>query len=400
MRACSPLVVAGALVGTMCFAAPAVAQRETVIASFGHGNGRYPAARLYEDRNGNFFGTAELGGKASDKLGTVFEVSGGKHAWATKAIYNFSLLTGGFPEGGVIRDMSGALYGTAGLGDEDGCGNVFELKPHRGTWAEMTLHNFSYSDDGCVPVGELVHDSAGDLYGVTGIGGTNGEGTVFELLNAGGSWSYAILYSFAAGTDGNRPQGIRMDSSGTIYGTTASGGVNGEGTVFELTQKGGAWRESILHSFGGAGDGSNPTGGLGEDSAGNLYGAARAGGAYGAGTVYELSRSGKNWIEATLYSFTGGSDGNQPYDGVTLAKGALYGVTPSGGSAGGGGVVYRLTQSGGTWTETVLHSFPLPGGKDGSEPSARPIVDKSGVVYGVTLDGAENNFGRVYRIVP
>jgi uncharacterized repeat protein (TIGR03803 family) len=113
-----------------------------------------------------------------------------------------------------------------------------------------------------------------------------------------------------------------------------------------------------------------------------------------------LSRSGKSWTEATLYSFTGGNDGNQPYDGVTLAKGALYGVTPSGGSAGGGGTVYKLTKSGGTWTETVLHSFPLPGGKDGSEPSARPILDKSGVVYGVTLYGAENNFGRVYRIVP
>jgi uncharacterized repeat protein (TIGR03803 family) len=381
--------------GALCCVAPALAQNERVISPFGYDHGRYPQARLLADNAGNLYGAAELAGGGVDALGSVFELVRHGNRWSNTTLYRFSLLQGGFPEAGLIAHRN-TLFGTTALGGEYGCGMVFALTLHRGLWKETTLHGFSGSD-GCVPVGELARDSSGNLYGSTGIGGAKSKGTIFELTPSGVSWTYQMLYSFA-GADGYNPQGIRLGADGTIFGTTGEGGSLNAGIVFALAHKGGAWKETVLHSFGSARDGSGPSGGLAKDSAGNLYGSTTAGGAHDAGTVYELTASGKSWTETVLYSFTGGADGNEPIDGIELHKGVLYGATASGGSAGGG-TVFTLTQSGNTWAETVLHSFPLPGGEDGSEPAAHPIVDESGAIYGTTLYGGKNGYGRAYRII-
>lgn len=402
MRALRLQTVAAMGLAAFYSAAPLQAPAETILFNFGSaGNyratqpgdgGDNPAARLLEDKGGNLYGTAELGGRSGDPFGSVFELTQSGTSWKETLLYSFDLRSGGFPVSGVIRGSNGSLYGTGYLGGS-GCGIVYRLAQTNGRWMETTLHEFE-GTDGCGPDSELVRDSSGNLYGVTAGGGANNAGAIFEISGS----NYAIIYNFAGGTDGDNARGLSMDSSGNLFGTTAFGGDNDDGTVFQLVQSGGAWSESVIHSFGGGGDGfGGPEGAPVEDSAGNLYGITSYGGQYGAGSVFELSESGGTWTEQTLYSFTGGMDGNRPVGGLTLASGILYGATFSGGSAGGG-TVFKLTQSGGTWIETVVYDFPVSGPDDGSNPAARPIIDKSGALLGTTNAGGQYGEGSVYRI--
>ena len=222
-------------------------------------------------------------------------------------------------------------------------------------WTETILHNFANNGtDGNTPCcGELVLDGAGDLYGVTGAGGTNNYGAVFELTpTGGGNWTETVLHSFSSGTgDGYFPQGgLTLDGKGNLYGTTVYGGAYGYGTVFELTPAGGgSWTEAIIHSFEqtiSGTDGSVPSSDLVIDSAGNLYGTA-GDGLYSLGVVFELSpAAGASWSEAILHNFQQtipGTDGYTPgpmlvFDG----SGNLYGTTYYGG-ADNGGTVFELT---------------------------------------------------------
>jgi uncharacterized repeat protein (TIGR03803 family) len=385
----------------ICCLTPAHAQTETVLFNFGHkGYGHNPFGRLLLDHAGNLFGTNALGGaRIRDRFGTVFELKPNGQVWQPVSISTFTLLNGGFPVAGIIRDSDGSIFGTGELGGS-GCGIVYEVTRQSGAWSQNILHTFSAGDDGCVPNGELVRDSAGNLYGVTGIGGAKLEGTVFKLAKSGNAWTETILYDFDGGADGEHPQGMHMAADGTIFGTTNLGGAYGGGTVFQLVRNGGVWSETTLYSFGGSNDGTgNPTGGLVEDSGGNLYGSDTNGGPHGFGSVFELSPSQGGWTETALYGFTGGADGNRPVDGITLASGSLYGVT-SGGGAFGGGTVFKLTQAQSAWSETVLHSFPSSGTSDGNLPDARPILDKDGTLYGTTSEGGTLGGGVAYEISP
>ena len=138
------------------------------------------------------------------------------------------------------------------------------------------------------------------------------------------------------------------------------------------------------------------------DSAGNIYGTTVLGGDFGGGTVFQLSPTANGWVHTVLYSFTGGADGGEPYKGVTLDhKGNLYGTAVTGGSGnceGGCGVVYKLSNAGGTWTQTVIHAFT--GGNDGSGPGARVTVDGAGNVYGMAPTGGAYGLGTIYKIHP
>jgi uncharacterized repeat protein (TIGR03803 family) len=402
MRNCAVRsVLLGALSG-LGFFCSAAAQTESVIVNFGLHRGRYPDASLLMDASGHLFATTELGGMrghyAGGKFGTVAELTRSGRRWHTTVLQTFDLETGGFPTAALIPSPKGTLYGTTSLGGNDGCGMVFELEPQNGIWTETVLHNFAYGGDGCVPNGELVRDAGGNLYGVTAIGGAHSSGMVFQLTKNKTGWLESDLYNFTGGADGNRPRSLLMDATGTIYGTASEGGANSEGVVFQLANSNGNWTETVLHSFGGDGDGTgSPYGALAKDPAGNLYGTTINGGEDGQGSVFELSPSNGGWSAATLYSFTGGADGENPEDGVSLASGALYGTTSRGG-ASGGGTVFELTNPNGTWMETVLHSFS--GGSDGSLPYARPIVDKSGTIFGTTVDGGKHARGVAYEITP
>jgi uncharacterized repeat protein (TIGR03803 family) len=307
------------------------------------------------------------------------------------------------PDGGVIFDGAGNLYGTTFDGGAHSEGTVYELTPAGGGgWTENVLHSFDQNGtDGAFPAAALIFDTAGNLYGTTAGGGTNTKGTVFELTPAGGgTWTEKVLYSFGNGTDGFSPySGLVFDAAGNLYGTAYYGGTYSKGTVFELSpQAGGTWTEQVLHSFGNGTDAWAPFAGLTFDTAGNLYGTTEVGGAHTAGTVYELTPAGGGtWTEKVVYSFlNNGTDGTVPKAAVIFdAAGNLYGTTNQGGTYTLG-VLFELTPAaGGTWTETVLHNFG--NGTDGAVPYSALIFDSAGNLYGTTYQGGSYGGGTVYR---
>src|SRR5271154_5602458 len=235
-----------------------------------------------------------------------------------------------------------------------------------------TLLNFN-NTNGAYSFASVAIGSGGVVYGTALDGGANGDGVVFQVTPPaapGDSWIPSVIYNFKGPKgDGSNPYaGLIIDGNGSLYGTTTRGGALGRGTVFELAtpaSPGGPWREEILYSFGsgGAADGAYPYSGLSSDSTGTLYGTTVSGGAAGLGTAFALTPpavSGGAWTETVLYSFGSGGDGASPYAALAVGKsGRLYGTTPYGG-AFGSGTVFVLPpplSQGGSWTETILHSF-------------------------------------------
>jgi uncharacterized repeat protein (TIGR03803 family) len=391
---------------------------EKVLHNFGssHTDGQSPVAGVVFDSAGNMYGTTMAGG--SKNMGTVFETSPtGSGGWTTALLYSFgqSGSDGQNPEAGLIFDASGNLYGTTYAGGSAGGGTVFELSPNgSGGWTEKVLHNFGISQsDGQNAQACLVFDSAGNLYGTTVNGGTQSEGTVFELLpNGSGGYTEKVLHNFFLTTnDGENPEaGLVFDSAGNLYGTTFSGGSAGHGTVFELVSNGtGGFTEKVLHNFfvnGDDDDGSNPQAGVIFDTAGNIYGTTKGGGSefFGAGAVYELTPSGLGtYSERVLHTFAiSGSDGKNPLGSLILdSSGNLWGTADKGGTADGG-IVFKMTPNGsGGWTESIVHSFQVEGdSSDGANPQAGLVADSAGNLYGTTNKGGTQSDGAVFEVTP
>jgi uncharacterized repeat protein (TIGR03803 family) len=253
--------------------------RETVVYSFRGGvDGGSPYGGLAIDSSLNLYGTTLGGGPSA--AGTVFKVNqSGKET----TLYTFTGGTGGVdgasPLAGVIRDAAGNLYGTTSAGGgPNNCGTVFKVDP---SGNETILHAFTGGADGRDPDGGLVRDSAGNLYGTT-LGG--GNGNVFKIDTAG---NLTVLHSFGSPPDGEYPQGnLLLDSAGNLYGTTNIGGEYNWGTVFKVDPTG---NETVLYSFTGGKDGKYPTNvTLIRDAAGNLYGTTQQGGTFGHGVVFKL----------------------------------------------------------------------------------------------------------------
>ena len=261
------------------------------------------------------------------------------------------------------------------------------------TYKERVLYPFSGLADGGSPTADLIRDAKGNLYGTTWDGGASNAGVVFKVSSKG---QEIVLYSFTGGADGANPfAGLILDANGNLYGTTWEGGAVGKGTVFKLSKTG---RETVLYSFTGGADGANPFAGLILDANGNLYGTAWDGGASNAGVVFKVNPKDKT--ETVLYNFTGGADGANPSAGLIWdAKGNLYGTTSYGGAfdncISGCGVVFKIDTGG---KETVLYSFT--GQWDGQNPFAGLIRDAKGNLYGtasyaglVTLCGGNGAYG-------
>jgi uncharacterized repeat protein (TIGR03803 family) len=389
--------VVAALAAAMTWTSGAWASTGTVLYSFAGGSdGATPEGPVVFDSAGNLYGTTTFGGANGD--GTVFKLTHSGSGWTESVIHTFQPADGEFPEAPLVIDGSGNLYGTTFQGGANGHGAVFKLSPGTGTY--QVLYSFTGGTDGGLPAGGVVRDSAGNLFGTASGGGVDGQGVVFELTSSGSTWTETVLHNFLAdGVDGRDPGGrgaLVFDGSGNLYGATVAGGPSNAGVVFELSHSGSTWSETILHSFTGGTDGGNPLGSVRLDASGNVYGTTSAGGTVGDGNVYKLTHSGSTWTETVLYQFPGGASGRFPFAGVIAdSAGNLYGTT-SGGVQGAGGVVYKLALNGSTWTETVLYTFV--GAGNGS--FAGLIRDSAGNLYGTDLNGGAGGNGEVVEVTP
>jgi uncharacterized repeat protein (TIGR03803 family) len=302
------------------------------------------------------------------------------------------------PQGNLIADANGNLYGVTIDGGAHGFGTVYELSPSSSGWNETILYNFSNNGDGGFPLAGLLLDSAGNLYGTTEVGGAHFNGTVYELSPTRGGWTYSTLYSFQVWPDGYFPlSSLIMDGSGALYGTTSRGGPDNFGTIFKLSPSSTGWTESILYAFTDGADGAWPRANLAMDPSGRLYGTATIGGSTngscaslgGCGVVFRLSPGG-GWHFSTLYTF-GFTRGAEPNGGLVLdASGNLYGTTTLGGPCTrkqSCGTVFRLSPTAsGPWKLTVLYFFK--GYADGAYPTSSLAMDAADNLFGTNTSAA------------
>ncbi len=393
------MVATVALACALCMACePMRAQTFTVIHSFTGGvDGGNPRAGLTIDQNNNLYGTGFIGAQG----GVVFKMLHASGGWLLSPLYEFPNVSIGEAPDSVLLRSDGVLYGTTYHGGSGDNGTVFRLTPPNRTcatsfcdWSATALYRFAGSPDGSVPMGGVVFDQAGNLYGSTQYGGLgqHNPGTIYQLTpSTRGSWTETQLYSFTGGADGSYIDGVIMGADGNLYGTALYGGVGNQGTVFELAHSGSGWNFQVLHTFQGGADGANPTGGLIFDQAGNVYGSTAAGGAIGGGTVFEMTPSNGGWTMTTLYNFYGlGECG--PYASLTLdQQGNLWGTTYCSGHYTAG-TAFKLTPSNGRWVYTLLHEFT--NGADGGFPYRAVVLDSAGNAYGTTTLGG--NSGNCY----
>jgi uncharacterized repeat protein (TIGR03803 family) len=320
-------------------------------------------------------------------------------AQSEKTIFVFNGTTdGGDPGGGLVADSSGALYGTTMKGGSASLGTVFKLSPpsEKGApWTESVLYSFQGGEtDGASPFYVTpAFDSHGNLYGTTASGGANGVGTVFRLTPPSeprGSWTESVIFSFSGNEDAVLA-GVTIDAAGAIYGPEGGG-------AYQLLPSGGTWDYSVI--YGPEGDDGNIPSSL-TLSEGTLYGADTKGGNYYDGSVFTLEEgSNGEWEPDTIWSFSGARrDGSVPESTITLASGVVYGTTAYG--ASGYGMVYSLTPPaapGGDWTETILYEFT--GGANGAYPMGGVIFGSEGELYGTTSAGGSANLGTIFKVAP
>jgi hypothetical protein len=430
--------------------------KEKVLYSFqGTPDGSSPAGVMVLDKQGNLYGATTAGGSTTCRgpfqCGTVFQLKAPAKkgdAWKETLLYVFKGTDsndGASPSGGVVWDQAGNLYGATGydgtgncilFGARVGCGTVYQLKPPTvpgGAWTESVIYNFRGGNDGQLPLGDLVFDAAGNLYGATEYGGGFGScnapfyqycGTVFRLSppkKKGGKWTEKVLHSFKSGSDGANPNGgLTFDGQGAIYGTTYIGGNQGCdstsgtgcGTVFRLkppVTKTGAWTEKVLLRFkADTRMGANPTAGVTFGTNGALYGTTSNGGKgyQPVGTIFRLDppvKSDDPWTETLIHTFGNGSNGGwTPVAGVIFdGSGNLYGAAAGGGFAFDG-TLFELHALN-NWAYKVLYNFAGP--PDGELPSANLIFDGKGNLYGTTQIGGtgqscQGGCGAVYEVSP
>ena len=365
-------------------------------------DGAKPLSGLAQGWDGSFYGATEVGGANGN--GTIFKIS---PAGAFTLLHTFTAFTSGtngdgaYPEGTLRPGPDGGLYGTTSGGGQFGnYGTVFKLTTNG---VLLTLHTFNYSD-GENPAAPLVLAHDGNFYGAAVLGGANANGTLFEISPAG---DFQTLYdfSFAASdasnvytnADGSRPYGITQGRDGNFYGTTAFGGTNGNGTVFQFTTNG---VFNLLHTFSAqAGNGSNndgaaPQAPLTQGPDGAFYGTAPYGGTNAQGTVFRITTGG---VFSTLRSLDYFNDGGVSYAPLMLNNGQFYGTAAVSGT--GGGTIFLITTNGAL---SALYSFSQPDGNsqnsDGAYPDSGLTLGRDGSLYGVTSSGGTNGTGTIFQL--
>jgi uncharacterized repeat protein (TIGR03803 family) len=364
----------------------------TTLHSFDGTDGRLSFAGLVQATNGNLYGTTYYGGTKDS--GNVFEITPGGTLTTLYSLCSKSGCTDGeYTYAVPIQGNDGNFYGTTYLGGSKELGIVFKVTP---SGRQTTLHSFDGAD-GSQPLAGLVQGSDGNFYGTTNLGGAQGDGEIFKITPSG---TLTTLHSFCSQSgcsDGRNPFAVLIQGiDGNLYGTALEGGAKGFGTVFKITPSGNL---TTLHSFctqSGCPDGQFPQTGLVQASNRNFYGTTITGGAYGDGTIFEITPTGKLTTIYNVCSQSGCPDGNYLYASLIQATdGNLYGIMDVGG-ANGSGTIFKITLSG---TLTTLYNFCSQSGcPDGQYPSGGLIQDTDGNLYGTTADGGANGYGTVFSL--
>jgi len=349
----------------------------------------------------------------------------GASAYTLTTLRNFCALRsctdGQYPQGGLITDAAGTLYGATSQGGQFGKGTIYQLSrdPNTGKFVYRLLYSFcpqAGCGDGESPTGPLIIDTAGNLYGTTNVGGSANGGVAFELAVKSGKRirTLKVLYAFGSQSgDGYQPyagltyagaaSGIPYDGVSSLFGATSEGGAQRAGTAFELTNNGGSWSETVIYNFcskvvGVCRDGRNPSGGLVVDGSGILFGTAQYGGEYGHGIIFKLEEDAGSWTETVLHNFCAEAnctDGQYPSSTLVLdGMGNLFGTLPYGGTANGGccGFIYKLVPRGTLSPYSIAYEFcDKTDCRDGANPYGALIVDSSGNLLGTTETGGGHN---------
>jgi uncharacterized repeat protein (TIGR03803 family) len=353
---------------------------------------------------------------------TVVLVTPAAKAQTFTVLYSFTGGTdGALPGAGMTVDRAGNLYGSTEYGGDlscfgggeglpNGCGVLFKEKKAGSGWLFDSIYVIPAAQagyDSNYP-GGLAIGPNGSLYGITNEGGIQENGTVFNVSppatsNAFAPWNYNLLLDFT-GNNGAAPtrlDPLRFDSAGNVYGAATYGGPDNDGVIYKLSPSGGGWTESVLYSFTGGSDGYHLRG-MTFDDQGNIYGVAAYGGnsdcEYGCGTVYKLTPSKSGWKKITLHVFQQGIDGGWPGPLIRDKKGNLYGLTEAYGPDNNGGTVWELSPSHGGWTFSVLQSFPTSTVEDyGPYPLT---MDAAGNLYGISNWGGTHTYGFLFELTP
>jgi uncharacterized repeat protein (TIGR03803 family) len=378
---------------------PAGTPTESVIYSFAGGaDGAFPESSLIQASDGNLYGTTlNLYNVRTSNLGTVFTIVNLGGTPTESVIYGFALVDGANSDAALIQASDGNLYGTTKTGGTSDAGTVFRIGNLAGASTYSVIYSFTGGADGKNPVAALIQASDGNLYGTTvhGGAGSPGYGAIFKIGNLSSTPTFSLIYTFTGGSDGGNPYASLIEASdGNLYGTTAGGGG-----VFRISDLAGTPTFSVIHTFTGGAEGCDSYAALIQASDGNLYGTTSycGGISYSGGTVFKIGNLGGTPTFSVIYTFTGGTDGGNPYASLIQASdGNLYGTTTAGGGSGLG-TVFEISNLGGTPSESIIHRFTLA---DGAIPYAALIQASDGNLYGTTYIGSTGNpgYGEVFEI--
>jgi uncharacterized repeat protein (TIGR03803 family) len=374
--------------------------------------GTTPTGGLISDAAGNLYGTTAAGGTSGHGAVFKLSLANGTWKEDLLYSFKGGAIDGSDPESALLLDAAGNLYGTTAGGGASNNGTVFRLATDgAGGWAETVLHTFNGTDGGLPILAPLVADAGGNLYGVTQgycYRGTCANGTVFELsLRPNGSWGMKVLHSF--GHIGLPSAGVIFDKAGNLYGTTSNGGpqncaagLAGCGTIYKLARGATSWTFTNIHTFSYA-DGAYPMGNLIMDGAGNLFGTTGGGGGTNNGGVaFRLSPTKTGWKETLLHAFGAAGDGQEPSSLVLDASGNLYGSVPLSTDTNfnlQNGYVFKLShQASGTWSESVLYRFPQV--NFAPFPNSNLIWNKARTALMGTIGPYSDPAGAVYKVIP
>ncbi len=362
----------GALLSVIPVTAPGVAL--STLCSFTGGNGAFLYSPLTQGNDGYLYGTTLEGG--ANGYGAVFK-AGTNGTLATQFSFNYN--NGGYPYAGLVLGNDSYFYGATYEGGTYGDGTIFKMTSAGSVAFQIQLND----QNGLFPVSGLVQGTDGNFYGTTLEGGNYGYGTIFKTTRAGG---LTTLVSFN-NTDGAYPSSVLVQGTdGNFYGTTENGGATGNGTIFKVSPAGAF---TLLYSFTGGNDGAVPVPGLVRGNDGNFYGNTITGGSGGYGTIFQVTPAG---ALSTLYSFTNGSDGANPWGGLMQASdGNLYGTTQSGGNYGYG-TVFQIAPDGPLSPLVQFDNY------NGANPSAALIQANDGNLYGTTLQGGSAGEGAIFKL--